>query len=215
MPESNTVSCESCGREIRPGVAYCPGCGKPRSRVAPAKSSSVPKGGKPRWFIVLTLFVCALFGYLFLDHLPGGDHPVIAGQPRVEAETGGRAEQVPVTATVEGPNLTIPLADVVSNRLVEFEYSDGTVTVPLVAFITGEGRLVTSFRICEPCNSKSYSIEGERLLCGNCETEWSLNNLEGLQGSCQKYPPEPFPSVIEGDRVVMSIARIKEWKIRL
>jgi hypothetical protein len=208
------TQCGSCGADIRPGLAFCPRCGKPAA--APQPIAARPKGGKPVWFILLTICVCALFGYLFIDHLPGGQHPVIAAQPGVEgAATGGHVDQVPVRATVEGQTISIPLAEVVAKRIVEFEYSDGTVTVPLLAFISGEGKLVTAFRMCEPCNSTKYSIDGDRLSCGNCETQWSLNTLEGLQGSCQKYPPEPFPSVIEGDRVVMSIARVKDWKIRL
>jgi hypothetical protein len=210
-----STTCGACGRELHPGMAFCPGCGQPASTAAPPKADR-RKGGKPAWLILLTVCVCVLFGYLFFDHLPGGEHPVIAAQPGVEgAAIGGHVDQVPVAATIDGRNLTIPLAEVVGKRIVEFEYSDGTVTVPLLAFISGEGKLVTSFRMCEPCNSKKYSIDGDRLSCGNCETQWSLNTLEGLQGNCQKYPPEPFPSVIEGDRVVMSIARIKEWKIRL
>lgn len=160
----------------------------------------------------------AVFLYLFFDHLPGGDHPVIAAQPVVAGAVpaeGGHADQSPVEARLEGPNLVIPLAAVREKRIVEFEYSDGTVTVPLLAFISGEGKLVTAFRMCEPCNSKKFSIDGDRLSCGNCETQWSLNTLEGLQGSCQKYPPQPFPSRIVGGNVVISVAQVRNWQIRL
>ena len=160
----------------------------------------------------------AVFLYLFFDHLPGGDHPVIAAQPVVAARAqaaGSHAGQAPVETRVEGTNLVVPLETIREKRIVEFEYSDGTVTVPLLAFITGEGKLVTAYRMCEPCNSKTFSIDGDRLSCGNCETQWSLNTLEGLQGTCQKYPPEPFPSRVEDGNVVMSIAQIKNWQIRL
>jgi ribosomal protein S27AE len=222
MTSSISGNCASCGHEIRPGTAFCPGCGKPAAgpsipQESPAaQGAAKAPGGKPLWFIILTVCVCVVFGYLFFTYLPGGEHPVIAEQPAVEGvATGGHVDMVTVAATVEGGNVTIPLAEVIAKRIVAFEYSDGTVTVPLLAFVTGEGRVVTSYRMCEPCNSKTYAIDGDRLSCGNCETQWSLNTLEGLQGNCQKYPPEPFPSVVEGGRVVMSIARIKEWKIRL
>ena len=209
------TNCAFCGREMRSGTAFCPGCGKPS--IPPGSQGAVTqKSGKPLWFIALTAAVFIVFGYLFFDHLPGGDHPVIAEQPEVRgAASGGHADQVPVSPNIEGSDLSIPLADVVRNRIVEFSYNDGTVTIPLLAYISGQGKLVTAFRFCEPCNSTRYSIDGDRLSCGNCETQWSLNNLEGLQGSCQKYPPEPFPSVIRGDRIVMSLERIRAWKIRL
>ncbi len=207
--------CAACGGEMRQGVGFCPHCGAKRS-ANPGGSRGKAVPGKPVWLIVLALGTVGFFSYLFVDHLPGGDHPVIALQPGVSVSaSGNHADQVAVVPRTEGDNLTIPLSSVRENRIVEFEYSDGTVTVPLLAFVTGEGKLVTSYRMCEPCNSKKFSIDGDRLSCGNCETQWSLNTLEGLQGTCQKYPPEPFPSRIEGDVVVMSIAQIKNWQIRL
>ncbi len=218
-----TVSCAACGGDIRAGAAYCPQCGKRRPPAAPAPLPTEGKDkkiavGKPRWVFIVAALGVAFAGYLFIENLPGGDHPVIALQPGLEVEpaaAGEHADQVPVTATVEGDRITIPVGDVRAKRIVEFEYSDGTVTVPLLAFITGEGKLVTAYRMCEPCNSKKFSIDGDRLSCGNCETQWSLNTLEGLQGTCQKYAPEPFPSRIEGDLVVMSVAQVKKWQIRL
>ncbi len=214
-------SCEGCGGEIRTGAAFCPKCGKRRASPAPAPATGKDKkivAVKPRWVFIIAAFAVAFAGYLFMENLPGGDHPVIALQPEVESDpgvTGDHANQVPVTASIDGDQITIPLRDVRAKRIVEFEYTDGTVTVPLLAFITGEGKLVTAYRMCEPCNSKKFSIDGDRLSCGNCETQWSLNTLEGLQGTCQKYAPEPFPSRIEGDLVIMSIAQVKKWQIRL
>ncbi len=215
MSTASSPKCEACGGECRPGVGFCPHCGnKLAGNADGGKRKSGP--GKPAWLIVVAVCAVAFFSYLFIDNLPGGDHPVIARQPGVSGTASGEhADQVAVVPRLDGDNLTIPLSVVRENRIVEFEYSDGTVTVPLLAFVTGEGKLVTSYRMCEPCNSKKFSIDGDRLSCGNCETQWSLNTLEGLQGTCQKYPPEPFPSRIEGDLVVMSIAQIKNWQIRL
>ncbi len=217
------VPCDRCGAVLRSGAAFCPKCGKRRAAVPPAHAPAEGKdkqiaAGKPRWVYLVAALGAAFAIYLFIDNLPGGDHPVIALQPGVEADLasdGGHADQVGIAATVEGDRITIPVGEVRAKRIVEFEYSDGTVTVPLLAFITGEGKLVTAYRMCEPCNSRKFSIDGDRLSCGNCETQWSLNTLEGLQGTCQKYAPEPFPSRIEGDRVVMSVAQVKKWQIRL
>ena len=212
------MKCPTCGAEARRGALFCPVCGaKLIVQAAPAGTPG-RKGGVPGWFLAAAGIAVAAFLYLFIDHLPGGDHPVIAGQPVVAgpaAPPDAHADQAVVEARREGSELVIPLGVVREKRIVGFEYSDGTVTVPLLAFISGEGKLVTAYRMCEPCNSKKFSIDGDRLSCGNCETQWSLNTLEGLQGTCQKYPPEPFPSRIEGDAVRMSIGTIKEWKIRL
>ncbi|MBI1806375.1 MAG: DUF2318 domain-containing protein, partial [Ignavibacteria bacterium] len=82
-------------------------------------------------------------------------------------------------------------------------------------FISPEGKLVTAIRICEPCNSHTFRIEGTELACGNCETRWKLNNLEGLQGSCQKYPPAPIASQVIGNEVQIDERLVKNWKTRI
>lgn len=212
--------CRACGAELRPGAGFCPACGAPAdaAKPAPAVEDTKKSGGKSRWVMGIAAVALAFVAYLFVDHLPGGDHPVIARQPRLEiAPLGpdGHAAQARVEPRIEGDRISIPVSAVLDRRIVEFDFSDGSVTVPLIAFVTAEGRLVTAFRMCEPCNSRKFSIDGDRLSCGNCETQWSLNTLEGLQGSCQKYPPDPFPSRIEEDRVVMDLVAVRGWKIRL
>jgi len=167
---------------------------------------------------VIVILLAVFFGYQFVDNLPGGAHPVIAGQPTVGASSipeGGHYDMASVEATVSGDNLLVPLSVVENRKIVAFDFKEGLSTVPLLAFISSEGKIVTSFRMCEPCNSRKYSIDGDRLSCGNCETQWSLRNLDGLQGNCQKFPPDPIPSTIRDGMVVISLDRVRAWKTRL
>ncbi|HLA99844.1 MAG TPA: Fe-S-containing protein [Bacteroidota bacterium] len=168
--------------------------------------------------LAIVIGLVGFFIYHFVDNLPGGAHPVIARQPTLATSfipSAGHYDQIGVVATILGDDVMIPLSVVEEKKIVGFEYSDGTVSVPLLAFISSEGKLVTSFRLCEPCNSKKFSIDGDRLSCGNCETQWSLRTLEGLQGNCQKYPPDPLPSRIENGMIVIRIADIRNWNTRL
>jgi len=158
------------------------------------------------------------FAYQFVDHLPGGEHPLIAGQPSVEEgfiPAGGHYDMSAVDATVEGDRIMVPLRVVEERKIVAFDYTDGTATIPLLAFVSSEGKLVTAFRFCEPCNSKKYAIDGDRLSCGNCETQWSLRNLDGLQGNCQKYPPDPIRSTVRDGMIVIDLRDVRNWKTRL
>jgi len=167
---------------------------------------------------VIVILLAFFFGYQFVDNLPGGSHPVIARQPTVDASfipRGSHYDMGSVEATVSGDDLLISLSAVENQKIVAFEYTHGSSTVPLLAFISSEGKLVTSFRMCEPCNSRKYSIDGDRLSCGNCETQWSLTNLDGLQGNCQKFPPDPIPSTIRDGMVVISLGVVRAWKTRL
>lgn len=165
-------------------------------------------------FIALFLF----FVYLFADHLPGGEHPIIVQQPLVAMPTmymGQTFEQQKIEFTTSGGVISFPLSLLQEKKIVEFDYHNGSLDIPLIAFINGEGRLVTGIRYCEPCNSKSFRIEGTELACGKCETRWKLNNLEGLQGACQKYPPALIQSEVVDNRVQFSEEVVKQWKIRI
>ena len=164
------------------------------------------------------IVIFAIFFYLFTDHLPGGAHPVIQDQPIVAMATmymGQTLQPHAVAATVADGKITVPLSALQEFKIVEFEYQAESNVIPLLAFISAEGKLVTSIRMCEPCNSKSFRIEGMELACGSCETKWKLNNLEGIQGSCQKYPPDPIPSQVVGNLIVIDEKLVKQWKMRI
>jgi hypothetical protein len=164
------------------------------------------------------ILVFTLFLLTFARHLPGGEHPVIAAQPEVETGSVKPDEIVKpelIAVDVREGRISFPLSAVLEKRMVEFEYQSAGVTIPVIAFITGEGKLVTAVAICEPCNSNSFRIEGAELACGNCETRWKLNNLEGVQGSCQQYPPVPIASSVVGRDVQIEERLLKNWKLRI
>lgn len=224
MDNTGTLKCPSCGGETGTGEKFCRKCG---TSLAVSPDRAVPRPAtedkkKTSSFQIVLLAVTALLAVFliatFLDNLPGGDHPVIAEQPVVPGPAGsgpGRVVGVPVNAEVVDGKIVIPVELLKQNRMIEFEYRDATTTVPLLAYISGEGKLVTSIRMCEPCNARHFSIEGDDLACGNCETRWVLNTLEGIQGSCQKYPPDPFPSTIENGSIVIDLSHVINWKIRI
>ena len=99
--------------------------------------------------------------------------------------------------------------------MVSFAYQSATTTVPLLALISADGTVVTAVRLCEPCNSSDFTIEGNELACGKCETRWKLSNFEGLQGSCQKFPPAPIPSRVLGNYVQIDESIVANWKLRM
>jgi uncharacterized membrane protein len=116
---------------------------------------------------------------------------------------------------VKDGKITFPLEDLRRNRMVAFSYQARTTVIPLLALISPDGKIVTAVRLCEPCNSMDFTIEGNELACSKCDTRWSLTNFEGLQGSCQKFPPAPIPSRVTGDRVEIDESIVANWKLRM
>jgi hypothetical protein len=216
--------CAVCGKEVKAEARFCTSCGADlsvKAQPAPSLSKSVKKPLTRKARRIYGTIVVALFGlflYLFVVHLPGGAHPVIANQPEVAMASmymGLSISPEPIQADVDGGRISFPLSTVQQYHAVSFEIKTPTGSVPLLAYISPEGKLVTSIRMCEPCNSKNFRIEGTELACGNCETRWKLNNLEGIQGTCQKYPPDPIPSIVEGNKVIIEESVIRNWKMRI
>ncbi len=217
--------CSYCGAPHKGPANFCPSCGREIRRDSPSPqlpSASHLKHGMSRTaragYAALVILLFGLFFLTFARHLPGGRNPVIEAQPEVGAGSVKpdevlRPEQI--SAEIRDGKIVIPLAAVLEKRMVGFEYRAGGVTIPLIAFITGDGKLVTAVAICEPCNSHSFTIEGSELACGNCETRWKLNNLEGIQGACQQYPPAPVASAIVGRNVEIDELVLKNWKLRI
>jgi len=220
------MKCPSCSREIERDSKFCPRCGVqiPAAETTPTIPSEnirqrrqMGRGAKTAYtFVALGLFALALFTYV--KDLPGKPNPVIEKQPEVAMSAAYAGDAIPqqeITSTVENGNIVISLPLVMDKKIVAFDYDAGTTIIPLLAYINTQGKLVTAIRLCEPCNSKTFRIEGNELACGNCETHWKLDNLEGLRGNCQQHAPDPIPSTVNGNKIYIDEQIVKNWKIRM
>jgi uncharacterized Zn finger protein (UPF0148 family) len=227
----NPTVCAFCGVGMKPGAVFCSACGRSVATSQPPQSPPLPQTPSlgrqvrnpmsrqaKRAFTVGALVIFTVFTVIFIRHLPGGDHPVIANQPEVAmaaANIGLNLVPHQIDFTVHDGNISFSLTDLLQYKMVSFDYVAPSATVPIIAFISPSGKLITAIRFCDPCNSKSFRIDGNELVCGVCETRWKLSNLEGVSGSCQKYPPDPIPSRVDGNRVVIDESLVKQWKMRI
>ncbi len=99
--------------------------------------------------------------------------------------------------------------------MVRFEYEGKGLKIPLLAYITLDGRVVTAISMCEPCRSTRFHIQDKALVCNACYTEWNLETLKGIKGGCMNYPPEVIPSTIEKDRILIEENVVLNWKPRV
>ena len=169
-------------------------------------------------YAALGLGLLAVFFFIFAVYITDQPDPIIEKQQTVAMYSmyaGQKWIQSPAAARVEDSKIIIPFSLLLEKKILEFDYDAPTTVVPLLAYISNEGKLVTAIRFCEPCNSKSFEIEGKELVCGNCGTRWNLNNLRGISGNCQRYPPAPIPSEIVGDHIEIDEQYALNWKSRL
>lgn len=120
-----------------------------------------------------------------------------------------------VDAVAGSGYIEIPSEIVKEKKIVYFEYNKGGKQVPLMAYITPSGKLVTAVSMCEPCRSTKFHIEGDEMVCNACGTRWTLEGLQGVSGGCLAYPPDVVAHTLEGGKVKIQDTIILGWKPRV
>ncbi len=227
--------CPKCGELIKEGASFCQSCGhhvSPETNAVSEKlqySSGIPsagtKAGRKAMSKRAKIMYSCLAGTLiigmsivFVKSLPNGEPPIIQHQPvvtQVASVRGVNLDMKPITSKIENGYIVIPLDEVIQKKMVSFTYQGKNRSVNLMAFINPEGKLVTAVAISEPCNSNSFHSEGNELVCDVCGTRWNFTTLEGISGSCQKYPPDPIASQIVGNEVKIPVQTVEQWKMRI
>ena len=176
------------------------------------------KKKSPWFFISLIVIAVVLGGVAFwIIHGKTTANPKIASQQKVMDRVDYAGQTIPMTdivAKVEKGKISIPLDLVKEKKVVRFECEGNGVKIPLLAYVTLAGRVVTAISMCEPCRSTRFHIQDKTLVCNACNTEWNLETLKGIQGGCLNYPPEVIPSMVEKDRVLIEEKVVLGWRPR-
>ncbi len=175
---------------------------------------------KPSRMIILLIGVTiSLAGVAYwLIQERTGDGQKAPSQPRVMGRidyTGQTIRMVDVAAKVEKGKIMIPVEAVREKKIVRFEYEGNGLRIPLLAYRTMAGRVVTAISMCEPCKSTRFHIKDRAMVCNACSTEWTLETLKGIRGGCMEYPPEVIPSRIENDQIVIEEKVVLDWEPRV
>ncbi len=212
--------CEHCGSEIQEAAAYCPQCGSKLSTVQARK----PETGQPKKIrtrtIAIILTLVGLGGGMaaYLNVLLREFHPVIAEQPLVVVPIAyGIEQKIPsqqITARLVEGKIVIPLKAVMDYKLVRFFDPEEVQPIPMLAYITPEGKVVTAISKSENCQSTDFYLKGHNIHCASCPSYWNMSSLEAY-ACCQKYYPDPIPSSLVGEEIHIDVALMRSWKTRL
>ncbi|MBI2619173.1 MAG: DUF2318 domain-containing protein [Ignavibacteriales bacterium] len=185
--------------------------------VAAAGDSSAKTLAKSKWLMrVLLLTVLAAGLMVYVRDAFRMYHPVIEKQPALMQYVVGTSDKIPsrnVEAKIEGPFLVVSLKDVTEHRLIRFFDPQGNQNVPIIAYLTPGGKLVTAMSISENCRSTDFYLEGENIHCASCPSYWNMTSLEAY-ACCQKFYPDPIPSTVLGDEIRIEVQTIRNWKTR-
>jgi len=199
--------CKKCGL-----LLAGPGFKEKREKVLGERKRS------PWNLISLGVIVVALGGVAFwMIEAKTTTNPKMASQQKVMDRVDYSGQTIPMTdivAKIQNGKIAVPLALVKEKKMVRFEYEGNGVKIPLLAYVTLAGRVVTAISMCEPCRSTRFHIQDQALVCNACNTEWSIENLKGISGGCLNYPPEVIPSTVERDSILIEEKVVLGWKPR-
>jgi hypothetical protein len=216
-------ACPKCQTKNQESSRFCKKCGVQLSGSSFQDKKEKVLGDKkrePYWApisLAAIAFLLAAVGYWLLKGDTAAD-PRVSSQPKVSGKVDYAGQKIVMTdiqAKVEKGKISIPLDVVREKKMVRFEYQNNGLRIPLVAYITETGRVVTAVSMCEPCRSTRFHINDKKLVCNACATEWNLETLKGIQGGCLNYPPDVIPSTIEGDQIRIDEKIVTQWKPRV
>jgi len=215
--------CPQCGQKLKEAAVYCPGCGKrmksnnnfKKERVLNNKTKS-----NRAWQYIGAVAIMIVGAIIFFSYgSQSKELSVIKKQPVVSDKViygGERLDPTVTVAFVKDNKVILPLDLVKEKKFVRFQIVGGKANdLPLLAYLTEEGKVVTAVSLCEPCNSTEFHISGTNLICNSCGTTWNLNTLDALSGSCGKYPPDPFPSKVVGNEIQIDESLVTGWQRRV
>ena len=216
-------ACPKCQTKNQDSNNFCKKCGFQLSGSSFQDKKEKVLGEKKRkhiWVpISLAAFAMVLVGvgYWIIEGNTG-NNPKVSSQPKVSEKvdySGQTIRMTDIQAKVEKGKISISLDVVKEKKMVRFDYQNNGLIIPLLAYITQTGRVVTAVSMCEPCRSTRFHINDKKIVCNACGTEWNLETLKGIQGGCLNYPPDVIQSTIEKDRIEIDEKNINQWKPRV
>ena len=225
---TNVNYCPQCGHKVNNGVKFCPSCGhniiegptishegnnSKREKILNQRSGSNKKGIITAGVIVILVSTIIFY----INAKPSKEEAIINQQPQINGDVNyplTRFDHFYTIAFASDGKIILPLDVVKEKKFIKFDYINNNKTIPLLAYLTEDGKVVTAISLCEPCDSKDFHIQGSNLICNSCGTTWDLNNLEAISGSCGKYPPDPVPSKIVGNEIQIDEYVVTSWNRR-
>lgn len=222
---SNKNYCNKCGSKLVDNPKFCQDCGNNVGReinqsVKNTKRQKVVAQKQSKFKSVNLILFVGLIGIIIIYFftVDTKENKIIQNQPKIVESQNyppTPTSMINIVSKVANGVISIPLDVVKQNKFVRFSYDVGKGTVPLLAYISEEGKIITAISMCEPCNSTAFHIKGDELVCNSCGTTWELNNMDAISGSCGKYPPDPVPSTVVGNTIQISELSVANWQRRI
>jgi uncharacterized membrane protein len=106
--------------------------------------------------------------------------------------------------------IRIPLRDLGGERMAKYTVKLDGADVRFFIVRSQDGKVAVAFDACAICPPKGYFLDGEQVICRNCDAPIAFATI-GAPGGCN---PVPLKAVIEGDQVVIQAQALTEGRPR-
>lgn len=214
------TQCKQCGTPLQEGIKFCPQCGISVSLAATESVSSPQTSVSKKKWVIAGVLALVLIGGLstYFKVLLRQFHPVIENQPSVvvpiEYGMTQKFASKLIDVRINQGSIIIPLSTVLENKLVRFYDPEHIQSVPMIAYVTPEGKIVTAMSVSENCRSTDFYLEGHDIHCASCPSYWNMSSMEAY-ACCQKFYPDPIPSSLANNEIRIDAKLMRNWKSRI
>jgi hypothetical protein len=129
---------------------------------------------------------------------------ILAGCSSGGTAKAGTYSEVVITPTVANDTVSIPASIIENKRNIHFELATTKGDTSFEAYLFNDAIQVRA-SFCVPCQGRSFTLSGDKLICDNCGTVFSAKDGTGISGvaACRSYPKAAVPFTKTGDSVVM------------
>ena len=115
----------------------------------------------------------------------------------------------------QGDNLLIPTSDVGETAQFYPVEIDGT-KMEVLAIRDSAGNIRTAFNTCQSCYSSGrgyYVAQGTDLICQNCGSRFTAEQVETEAGGCNPYPIFENSKTSTDDSIAISYDFLKQYQV--
>jgi len=109
-----------------------------------------------------------------------------------------------ITPTVTNDTVSIPLKVAQDNWNNHFLVNTPGGTMGFMAY-TLDNVIYIRASVCPPCRGKTYTLDGNTLVCDVCATTFNASTGIGIAGACVNYPKASVPYTVSDGNLVMKV----------
>ena len=131
--------------------------------------------------------------------------PVPAAAPAIPAvKPAGPIKVKEITPSVSNDTVSIPLNVVQNNWNTHFLVDAPGGKMGFMAYVL-DNVIYIRASSCPPCRGKTYTLDGNTLVCDVCATTFNANTGIGIAGACVNYPKASVPYTVAEGNLIMKI----------